>query len=278
MNIVNNDTGEITQSIDLAALHRPFSSAAVEQREGGGNRKFNYIAVETCIRRLNEAVQEWSFRMVPGTMQWLDGGIDRNSNQSQVLMVVGELTIPGLGSRQGIGIQRVIVPIVNSEDMIKGALGDALKKAATLFGVALELYGPDLDAMGGPRDGQRTEPQAQRPDPRDREEIERQHQRNTRPAPSSLPVTRSPAGQRHGGTQQPDGQDRARANVEEKMTARGLPVLPTDTYDAMAETVNRALANAGIGIEVRTDANGHARPGDILNALMALPSAVPAHS
>ena len=35
--------------------------------------------------------------------------------------------------------------------MRKGAVSDALKKAATLFGVGLELYGPDYEAAPDPR-------------------------------------------------------------------------------------------------------------------------------
>jgi hypothetical protein len=54
------------------------------------------------------------------------------------------LTIPGLGTREHIGVQAVEER--GGEDLVKGAITDALKKAATLFGVGLELYGPDYEA------------------------------------------------------------------------------------------------------------------------------------
>ena len=59
------------------------------------------------------------------------------------------LSLPGLGSRQHIGVQAVEAN--SGEDVIaKGAVTDALKKAATLFGVGLELYGPDYEEKPAP--------------------------------------------------------------------------------------------------------------------------------
>jgi hypothetical protein len=165
-----------------------------------------------------------------------------------------------------------------------GDFGDFIEKAETkAIGRACAVAGFGTDAAsdfddGVPMDGAaaaKGEPD-RKMDDHQREEVEQQHQRNTGPAsrtsqptPSTLPATRNHP--------QPDGQDRARANVEEKMTARGLPVLPTDTYEVIAETVNRALLNAGKDVEVQTDRNGKVTPGAILNALIALPSAVPTH-
>lgn len=159
---VNPETGEIVEDVNIEVLTRPFERAAIEQRDGGGGRVFDYIAAETCIRRLNEATHNhWSFRVIPETIQWIDGGTDRNGNPEQILFVLGELTIPGLGSRQGFGVQRTKLPVQNGEDMLKGAASDALKKCSTLFGVALELYGPELDV---PQDQQPIrQPQTRRP-------------------------------------------------------------------------------------------------------------------
>lgn len=42
----------------------------------------------------------------------------------------------------------------------------------------------------------------------------------------------------------------------------------------IAETVNKALFDAGKGIEVHTDAHGNVTAGDLLNALLALPTPV----
>ena len=104
-----------------------------------------------------------------------------------------------------------------------------------------------------------------------RDAVETQHQRNVAPQsppPMRLPATRTKP--------EPDGADRARVTVERNCEEKGIPVLDGDTYETIAETVNKALFDAGKGIEVRTDAHGVVTPGDILNALMALPAAVAA--
>ena len=51
-------------------------------------------------------------------------------------VVIGELEIPGLGTRQVLGVQAL--EDGSGEDLIKGAPSDSLKKAASLFGVPLE--------------------------------------------------------------------------------------------------------------------------------------------
>ena len=72
------------------------------------------------------------------------------SDPTPTLMVVGELTIPGLGTRAGIGVT-TIEPGAG-EDNLKGASTDALKKAATLFGVGLDLYDDTPhEAAGSPQ-------------------------------------------------------------------------------------------------------------------------------
>ncbi len=48
-----------------------------------------------------------------------------------------------------LGIMRLFrrkVSVRGGEDMVKGAASDCLKKCATLFGVGIELYGPDIES------------------------------------------------------------------------------------------------------------------------------------
>ena len=116
--------------VDLAKLRAPFPKDAIKQRKGGGGRTFDYVETHTVIHRLNSACPSWDFRLT------------RFEQVKDVYIATGELTIPGLGTRTGIGVQRVDERA--GEDLVKGASSDALKKAATLFGVALELYGPDF--------------------------------------------------------------------------------------------------------------------------------------
>lgn len=115
----------------LDALSVPFPDRAIEQRQGAGGRMLDYVATETVIRRLNDAVGVWDFRIT-----------DKLVTQGELLVVWGELTIPGLGTRAGTGVQQ----LRGGEDMWKGAASDCLKKCATLFNVGIDLYGPDLEA------------------------------------------------------------------------------------------------------------------------------------
>lgn len=114
-------------------LSDPFPPQALRQREGQGGKRFTYVEGQTVIRRLNEATEgRWDMRIV--NTEW----------RADLLIVTVELTIPGLGSRQHIGVQRVSER--GGEDLLKGAVTDAMKKAATLFGVGIDLYGADYES------------------------------------------------------------------------------------------------------------------------------------
>ncbi len=121
------------QDIDLQKLTDPFPQQAIRTRQGGGGKALAYVATHTVIHRLNDATgNHWDFRLT--RLDW----------HGDLLIAVGELTIPGLGTRTGIGVQKVIERA--GEDLVKGAASDCLKKCATLFGVGIELYGPDYEA------------------------------------------------------------------------------------------------------------------------------------
>jgi recombination DNA repair RAD52 pathway protein len=114
-------------------LTKKFPREAIRSRKGGGNKSLDYVEGHTVIQRLNDATGNcWDWRL------------DKVEHDGDLFLAYGTLTIPGLGSRQGIGVQKVAPN--SGEDLIKGVSTDALKKAATLFGVALELYGPDYEA------------------------------------------------------------------------------------------------------------------------------------
>lgn len=118
--------------IDLELLTKPFGPESLEQRKGAGNKMFTYIATHAVISRLNRACSyQWDFHVL--RHEWV----------GDVLMCYGELTIPGLGTRGGYGVQKYTAG--SGEDLLKGASSDALKKAATQFGVGLELYGEDRE-------------------------------------------------------------------------------------------------------------------------------------
>jgi hypothetical protein len=114
----------------LERLGTPFPESAIKQRSGGG-KMLSYVETHTVIRRLNSVAKTWDWEIK--SVEW----------RNELCIVVGTLTIPGLGSRSGIGVQRVTEK--SGEDLVKGASSDALKKCATLFGIGLELYGPDYE-------------------------------------------------------------------------------------------------------------------------------------
>lgn len=124
-------------------LMRPFAEEEIADRQIGGGRMANYVAGETVIRRLIEATGNQynvSIKKVE-RLPWPDR-TDKKTGEliTQELWVsYVELTIPGLGTREHMGVQVIDIK-AGAEDMIKGVVTDALKKAATLFGVGLELY------------------------------------------------------------------------------------------------------------------------------------------
>jgi hypothetical protein len=159
MPIVNSETGEVLAE-DLAQLYedraktvetlaRPFEGAALKSRTGSGNKEFTYVSTDTVIRRLNEATNNnWSFEIVhEAFLESIPRFRDGNRIEQKVHKVHGRLTIPEFGARDGFGVQVVDWPIGVSMDLLKAAPGDALKRAAVSFGVAIDLYGKDLEHL-----------------------------------------------------------------------------------------------------------------------------------
>lgn len=138
----------------LEGLSQPFPDHAIEQRAGAGGRMLDYVATETVIRRLNRIAPNWSFTITDKVWrEFSTNDRDGNARHLTNLIVFGEMTIPGLGTRAGMGVQ-IIEDGRGGEDMVKGAASDCLKKCATLFGVGIDLYGPDLEAGEMPRQRQ----------------------------------------------------------------------------------------------------------------------------
>ena len=120
-----------------AALGKPFPREAIKTRQGGGGRSFQYVEGHTVIHQLIDATNNtWSLEVREITSLQL--------GSKTLLQARVALTIPGLGTREHIGVQAIDER--GGEDLVKGVVTDALKKAATLFGVGLELYGPDYGA------------------------------------------------------------------------------------------------------------------------------------
>lgn len=117
-------------------LMRPFPQSALYQRN-----KFTYVQYQQVIRRLIYATGNQfqtdvlDLRIEPWTQS--SGG-----HQQVILVATVKLTIPVLqSSRTQMGVQ--VATVGFGEDMWKGAVSDALKKAAQQFGVAIDLAGAD---------------------------------------------------------------------------------------------------------------------------------------
>jgi len=113
-------------------LCRPFPRELIKERAGPHGKRLRYVDVHAVIQRLNEGSDNWSFEIV--SHQILDSEV----------VVLGRLTIDGV-TKSAFGGAQISLgndgqPISVGDDL-KGAASDSLKKACSLFGIGLELYG-----------------------------------------------------------------------------------------------------------------------------------------
>lgn len=131
------ESAETPVDVDIDVLYREFPAQAIKERTVGGGRRLSYVEGHSVIHRLNEATgNRWDL-----VVRAID--VMQIGTQTVVRAHVA-LTLPGLGTREHIGVQAVADR--SGEDLVKGAVTDALKKASTLFGVGLHLYGPDYES------------------------------------------------------------------------------------------------------------------------------------
>lgn len=135
-------------------LRRPFAPEQVKQRQGQGGKTLSYVETHTVIARLNEGLDAWSFEIV------------RHEVLDDEVVVVGKLTADGI-IKMSFGGSPLTRDrdgrCVSIADDLKSAGSDALKKAASLLGVALELYGGGTAAERTPQRGRPNEVEERRP-------------------------------------------------------------------------------------------------------------------
>jgi len=116
-------------------LEQPFTPELIKQRKGKGGRTFDYIEGHVIIKRLNDAFEGlWSFEVT-------DYQIEKELGE---IYVLGKLEAAGqrkmaFGSSE-LTKDKESGEVLSLGDDLKAAATDALKKAATLFGVGLHLY------------------------------------------------------------------------------------------------------------------------------------------
>lgn len=123
--------GERTPQQVADLLRRPFAPGVIKQRPLGNGQSVDYAPIDAVLDRLNRATLEWHWEVT--RVEILTMPIRRKEGviPMPVCHVAGQLSIPGLGTRQGIGT----APCEGTEDAAKIAESDAIKRAATMFGV-----------------------------------------------------------------------------------------------------------------------------------------------
>ena len=122
-------------------LEAPFDAELIKTRPGSYGAELSYVEGHEYIKRLNEAFAgAWSFEVV-----------EHRVLESEVL-VLGKLTCE-LGNKTAFGGSSITYAkdsgeIISLADDLKAAATDSLKKAASLFGVGLHLYGGDTATQG----------------------------------------------------------------------------------------------------------------------------------
>jgi hypothetical protein len=166
----------VSKASDITAkLLEPFPVDVIEEKNG-----LLYIPHEIIRDRLISATDnqfDWSIDQI----LFRDDGVTRRANDRYTgepkrplsMIVIGTLTIPGLGSRAGIGAHPLDEG-AGEDAAYKSAESDAVKRAAMAFGVGLhQLYietgeakrvqkpqrnGGQVRAMARPAAQQRSEP------------------------------------------------------------------------------------------------------------------------
>lgn len=121
--------------MNRALLEKPFEKEEICQREGNFGRLLDYIEGPSVIQRLNDAFDgKWSFTIIKHAVL----------KETDEVIVLGELQAGDIVKTQ-FGSSKITRAkhsgdIMSLADDLKAAATDALKKTATMFGVALYLY------------------------------------------------------------------------------------------------------------------------------------------
>ncbi|MBI4553800.1 MAG: hypothetical protein HY710_16155 [Candidatus Latescibacteria bacterium] len=137
--------------MNLDLIQRPFPSDQIRRRKTALGTTLDYLETHTVIARLNETFGGlWSFKI-----------LDHKLLEDDVV-VLGELTAEGV-TKQQFGTCELRQEgdegvVLSMGDALKAAASDALKKAATLFGIGLHLYHSAESAPVSPPEAALPEP------------------------------------------------------------------------------------------------------------------------
>ncbi len=137
------------------ALRQPTPARAIKKRQGPGGRQFDYVEAGYVKDLLNKTFNTWSFTIVDkqvGKNQiWVQG---RLTVQIPVPQQDGTLKFIEIVKEQFGGAiikksRETQVPVDIGNDL-KAAASDALKKCASEWGVASDIYWGDLEESAEP--------------------------------------------------------------------------------------------------------------------------------
>jgi len=119
------------------ALSAPFADDLVKRRRGSFGKEITYVEGAAIVARLNDAFDSnWNFTIV-----------EHHELPTGEVLVLGRIGAFGVVKEAfGRGMPAVVREtgeVLSQADAYKAAATDALKKAATLLGVALNLYADD---------------------------------------------------------------------------------------------------------------------------------------
>jgi hypothetical protein len=131
-------------------LAEPFAAELIEDKNGQ-----DYIPAEFIRDRVNQATEnQYDWRHISIDFRTSDGVLKPHRETGEIAPIcvyIGELTIPELGTRIGIGVQEMQAGS-GADAAYKGAESDAFKRAAMAFGVALkQLYMDNHKFNANPR-------------------------------------------------------------------------------------------------------------------------------
>ena len=146
----------------LNAIQSPTNPQWVKTRNIKGSN-LSYVSGDLVIRLLNKAFKyRWSFEIKETKVVESADRVFKNRNtgqetitpQNPVVQTLGRLTVPGWGVREQWGAQPIIGGQDIQEHAFKASATDALKKCASMFGIALDLYGTEgmVDLAVTPQD------------------------------------------------------------------------------------------------------------------------------
>jgi len=132
--------------MNRAVLEKPFPADIIKTRKGAFGAQLSYVEAVHYIQRLNEAFEgAWSWR------------VQSHEVRDSEIIVLGVLEAGGQVRQafggSGITTSKATGEVVSIADDLKAAATDALKKACSLLGVGLDLYGRET-----PEAGSRVEP------------------------------------------------------------------------------------------------------------------------